>query len=77
MPRVFEKDDYRFFFYTNDHRPVHVHVRYGQGEAVFDVENETSLRESHGLKVRELLKAQELAEEHRKLIIKKWHEHIG
>jgi hypothetical protein len=40
MPTVFEKDGYRFFFYSNDHRPIHVHVRYGGGEASFDVEGE-------------------------------------
>lgn len=77
MPKVFEKDGFRFFFYSNDHRPIHVHVRYGEGEAVFEVENEVQLRESHGLKVKELLKAQALAERHQKLIINKWHEHFA
>jgi hypothetical protein len=40
------------------------------------VEDAVELRESHDLKVRELAKAQKLAEEHRKLIINKWHESI-
>jgi hypothetical protein len=61
MPTVFEKDGYRFFFYSNEHRPIHVHVRYGNGEAVFNVENEIALRESQGLKINELSKAQQLA----------------
>jgi hypothetical protein len=76
MPTVFEKDGYRFFFYSNDHRPIHVHVRYGSGEAVFEVEKEIALRESQGLKVNQLSKAQQLAEENKQLIIRKWHEHI-
>lgn len=37
MPTVFTKDGYRFFFYSNDHTPIHVHVRKGSGEAVFIV----------------------------------------
>jgi hypothetical protein len=37
MPKIFEKEGYRFFFYSNEHRPIHVHVRYGGGEAVFNV----------------------------------------
>jgi uncharacterized protein DUF4160 len=74
MPKVFEKDGYRFSFYSNEHRPIHVHVRYGSGEAVFVVENDVQLRESNGLKVGELSKAQLLAEEHRDIIIGKWHE---
>jgi hypothetical protein len=77
MPRIFEKDGYKFFFYSNEHRPIHVHVRCGGGEAVFDVEGEIELREPIGLKMKELARAQELAQEHRQLIIEKWHEHIG
>jgi hypothetical protein len=51
-----------------------VHVRCGGGEAVFEVENEIELRESSGLKVNELSKAQELAEKNKELIIQKWNE---
>ena len=54
MPRIFEEDGYRFFFYSNEHGPIHVYVRYGAGEAVFTMGPDIELRESHGLKVREL-----------------------
>ena len=77
MPKVFERDGYRFFFYSNEHRPIHVHVRYGGGEAVFEIEEAVQLRESQGLKVRELAKAEELATEHQGLILRKWHEHFN
>ena len=78
MPTILEKDGYRFFFYSNDHHPIHVHVRYGGGEAVFNVESEVvELRESQGLKLRELSKAERLAEENKKLIMEKWHEYLG
>ena len=49
MPRIFEKDGFRFFFYSNEHSPVHVHVRYAGGEAVFVVGSAVELRESQGL----------------------------
>jgi len=42
MPKVFEKDGFRFLFYSNEHRPIHVHVRYGSGEAVFNVRRVSS-----------------------------------
>ena len=74
MPTVFEQDGFRFFFYSNDHTPIHVHVRCAGGEAVFIVGGSVELRESSGLKVRDLKRAQELAEEHRALILAKWHE---
>ncbi len=69
MPKVFEKDGYKFFFYSNDHRPIHVHVRRGDGEAVFNVEESVQLRESQNMTIRELSKAQRLAQESRQLIL--------
>ena len=75
-PTVFTKEGYRFFFYSNDHEPIHVHVARGGGEAVFEVEGEVILRESVRLKVKELSRAEELAEENQELIIEKWHEHF-
>ena len=77
MPKVFEKDGYKFAFYGNKHRPIHVHVRYGGGEAVFDLENEVELRESRGLKAGELSKAQMLAEKNKKMLIQKWREYFN
>jgi hypothetical protein len=77
MPTVFTKNGFKFFFYSNEHRPIHVHVRKGGGEAVFEVEVEVVLRESVGLKTAELRAAEDLAAEHQQLIIQTWHEHIG
>ena len=72
MPKIFEEDGY-----SNEHRPIHVHVRRGGGEAVFEVEHGVELRESQGLKVAELSKAEQLANEHRQLIIQRWNERFN
>ena len=77
MPKIFEKDGFKFFFYSNEHLPIHVHVRHGGGEAVFVVEQGVELRESQGLNVKDLGKAQSLAEENKALIITKWNEHLS
>ena len=77
MPVIFEKDGYRFFFYSNEHDPVHVHVRHGGGEAVFEMEFTVELRESQNMKMSELSKALKLARENRDLILERWHEHLG
>ena len=53
-----------------------MHVRKGNGEAVFLVQDEVSLRESEGLKVAELAKAELLAKANRELIIRSRHEHF-
>ncbi|HMC27114.1 MAG TPA: DUF4160 domain-containing protein [Verrucomicrobiae bacterium] len=77
MPTVFTEGGYRFFFYSNEHRPIHVHVRKGGGEAVFELEGEIELRESVGFKVPELRRAQHLARANLDVIIRCWNEHIG
>lgn len=77
MPKISSRTDIASSFYSNEHRPIHVHVRYGGGEAVFEVEQAVQLRESQGLKVRELARAEELATAHRELIIRRWNERFG
>lgn len=77
MPCALNKDGYNFFFYSNEHEPIHVHVRNGNGKAKFDVTNEVQLLESRGMKIQELRKAQELAEENVETIRSKWHEFFG
>lgn len=62
---------------TDPFVPIHVHVRKGEGEAIFNVEDGVELRESHGMKLRDLARAQELAEENRMTIVNKWNEHLG
>jgi len=77
MPRVFEKEGYRFFFYSNEHDPAHVHVTKGDGEAVLNLGPPVEVYESAGMKVRELARAVELAEENRGLILRIWNEYHG
>jgi hypothetical protein len=77
MPTVLSRDGYSFFFYSNEREPIHVHVRTGSGKAKFDVTEDVTLLESKGMKVQELRKAQELAEENVETIRSKWHEYFG
>jgi len=77
MPEVFEKEGYSFFFSSNDLAPIHIHVRRGDGEAVFVVKPEIILRESAGFNIRELSRAEELIHDNLELIQQKWAEHLG
>lgn len=77
VPKIFEQDGYSFFFSSNDHAPIHVHVRRGGGEAVFVVDPKVELRESVGFNVRELSRAEDLIDDHLELIKQKWAEHLG
>ena len=72
MPTIFTEDGFRFFFYSNDHRPIHVHVSYGGGEAVFEIGESVTLKESQGMSIKNLTKAQRLAKQNLRLIKEKW-----
>jgi hypothetical protein len=38
MPKIFEYLGYIFLFYSNDHKPLHVHARYAEFESVIELE---------------------------------------
>ncbi len=76
MPELFRMFGMRFFFYMNEHLPIHVHVRNGDGEARFAVEN-VRLIESKGIKPKDLVLAEALIEERKEEIIKRWNEIHG
>lgn len=71
MPEVFRMFGMRFFFYMNEHLPIHIHVRNSDGEAKFEVEN-VKLIESRGIKPKDLVLAEALVEERKAEILLKW-----
>ena len=54
MPVVYRIGGLRVVIWPNDHRPAHVHVKSGEGEAVFILncpDGPHELRESYGFKL--------------------------
>ncbi|WP_293872349.1 DUF4160 domain-containing protein [Flavobacterium sp.] len=39
MPTVFYTDGFRFFFYSNEHLPKHIHIEKAEKTAKFTIEN--------------------------------------
>jgi hypothetical protein len=37
MPKIFEYFGFIFYFYSNEHEPIHVHVLHGGKESVFEL----------------------------------------
>jgi len=46
MGKIFEYFGFIFYFYSNEHEPIHVHVKHGGEECVFDliIENDSLVR---------------------------------
>ncbi|TCD12628.1 DUF4160 domain-containing protein [Pedobacter frigidisoli] len=76
MPTLFIVFGLRFFFYSNEHLPIHIHVRNADGEAKFEVE-EVKLISNKDLKNKDVSLAIALIEENKEIIINKWNEYHG
>ena len=55
---------------------MHVHLSSGDGDAKFNIDGEVRLVESYGMKVQDLRRAQEIAENNVELLRSKWHEYF-
>lgn len=64
----------RFYFYSNDHLPIHVHVEGPDARAKFEVDPVVKLTQSRGFSKATLKKIELFIEENRELIIDRWEE---
>jgi len=77
MPTLFVIFGLRFFFYSDEHLPVHVHVEKGDGKAKINIVPIVELVENRGMKAKDLKKAIQLAEMYRDEIVAEWHKFHG
>ena len=80
-PKIFEYFGFIFYFYSNEHEPIHVHVMHGAKESIFDLIMmngelaELSVREKKGaepLPERDKRTAEAFIRKYHKNIIDKW-----
>ena len=72
MPTVFKFFGMKFYFWSNEHEPVHIHVRKGKSLAKYVLEPEIKLVDNNGFKPQELKLAESIIEENRDVIILFW-----
>ena len=81
MPKIFEYFGFIFYFYSNEHEPIHVLVIHGERESIFDLIMmdgdllEVRVREKKGvepLTEKEKRTAVEFIHKYYKNIIDKW-----
>ena len=75
MPTILEIFGLRFFFFSEDHEPIHVHVVKGEDDAKIAIEPEIKLVYNHGLKTKDVNRALKLAEMYRDDIIEVWNKY--
>ena len=81
MGKIFEYFGFIFYFYSNEHEPIHVHVIHGAKESIFDlimlngILVNLHVREKKGaepLSEKEKRTAEEFIRKYHKNIIEKW-----
>ena len=77
MPELFRMFGMRFFFFSLEHIPIHIHVRNADGKAKFNLIPEIKLIEAKGMKPKDLVLAEALITEKKDEIIAKWQEIHG
>ncbi|HET7233091.1 MAG TPA: DUF4160 domain-containing protein [Longimicrobium sp.] len=70
MPVVLRVDGFAFKFYSGDHDPPHVHVRYGGTGAVIDIA--TGHVRSSAMRQPDLARACALVRDHRDALLSAW-----
>ena len=76
MPELFRMFGIRFFFFSNEHLPIHVHVKNAEGTAKFEIEP-VKLIDNDGMKNKDIYLAESIIEENAELIKQKWQEYFN
>ena len=75
MPTILFLFGLRFFFYSEEHLPIHIHVQSGDGRAKIDVITGEIL-DNKGVKPKDLKRAVETVLLYQDEIIKAWREYF-
>ena len=74
MPTILFINGFKFFFFMNEHLPVHIHVAKAGCEAKLELMPEIKMVRNQGFKVREIKEILEITVENCDYLIQKWNE---
>ena len=77
MPTILVIFGLRFYFFANEHLPIHVHLENADGLAKIALEPEIKLVENNGIKPNDIKRAMSIVEQYREEFIEKWIEFHG
>ena len=75
MPTILKIEGYRFFFFSNEHLPSHIHIEKGDGYAKVELHT-LNVVDSHRFTPKELKKIIELVRIHRETLQEAWDEYF-
>lgn len=75
MPTLLNENGFRFFFYSNDHNPAHVHIEKGGKSAKVELLT-LKIISNNGLKNREIKKMMTIIKSNKDTFKEKWNEYF-
>lgn len=72
MPTLLILFGIRFYFYSREHLPIHIHIKTGDGVAKFEIDKDIRLIENKGVKSKDLKLAESIIEENRENFVNEW-----
>jgi len=75
MPTIFKIDGYRFFFFSDEHTPEHIHIEKADAYARIEIEN-LKVTDSYNLNSKELKKLLKLVTENKNKLQGAWNEYF-
>jgi ABC-type ATPase with predicted acetyltransferase domain len=77
MPTLLNLFGLRFFFYSDEHLPMHVHIQNSDGKAKIIIGPTVEVEENNGIKPHDIRRALEITRMYQEEFIKAWEEYHG
>ena len=75
MPTIFKIDGYRFFFFSDEHTPVHIHIEKADSYARIEIDS-LKVTDSYNLNSKELKKLLSLVKENKSKLQGAWNDYF-
>ena len=75
MPTVFRKDGYRFFFFSDEHLPKHIHIEKGDSYVRIELMS-LKVTDSYHISLKEIKKLKKYVEENKTKLLGAWDEYF-
>jgi len=77
VPTILNAQGYRFFFFSQEHLPIHVHIQKGGARARIVLEPEIEIDKNYGFTPPQIRTIIQLIEQHYDYLTQQWHETFG
>jgi len=75
MPTIFRIDGYRFFFFSDEHTPQHIHIEKADAYARIEIDS-LKVTDSYKLNSKELKKLLKLVQDNKSKLQGAWNEYF-